>query len=277
MRIQARRIPDATWICCCLSLCLATALGCTRNDAGEALEAEPPATGANVIVEVPPSGDLSDVDTTATRDVVARLARRSTREAAIRDVTATPAEYAPPALYAAASAMFSDGRKNESLFWFYLGQLRARSDANKCRDISARQAVQVLNLQYGAPINEFAFKDTDKLRKVVDEVLEWDRTHPRSYDPRWIALHGMDAFLGTSDAFSDESKWKQIDESTRADYREGFEQGLVHFLRLKAELDTNRDGVITDEERKAYEEKELARVREEIEQTTKKLEIETPR
>jgi hypothetical protein len=124
----------------------------------------------------------------ATQELLGRLATAATRESAIRDITTAPDSYTPPVLYEVASALYADGRKDESVYWFYLGQLRGRSDANKRKDASGQRMIAFFNDRHGSPINRHAFKDLHRLRKVVGDVVAWDRTHQRTYDPRWITM-----------------------------------------------------------------------------------------
>lgn len=188
----------------------------------------------------------------ATKNVLVRLADGATRESAIRDVTTAPDGYAPPVLYAVASALCADGRKDESLFWFYLGQLRGRSDADKRKDGNGQRMIAGFNERYGGPINRHAFKDLNKLRKVVGDVVDWDRTHRRTYDPRWI----LDGAGGRSGALADETRWRRIDEAAREKYQQDFDEVM---RTATHDVDANGDGIISDEEREAFQENGPAR------------------
>ena len=61
---------------------------------------------------------------------------------------------------------------------------------------------------------------------TVQHVLEWDRQTSRYYDPRWVALHGKDAYSKTTIAFKPREEWRQIDELTRQGFEKGFQQLL---------------------------------------------------
>jgi hypothetical protein len=203
----------------------------------------------------PPADWPSDFADGATKEALGRLAGDATRESAIRDITTAPDSYAPPALYEVASALFADGRKDEAMFWFYLGQLRARSDANKRTDAGGQRMVAVFNERHGSHINRHAFKDLNKFRKAVGDAVAWDRTHQRTYDPRWIT----DAAEGRSGELVDETRWPRIDEAAREKYQRDFEDAV----RMAAsEVDANGDGIISDEEREAYQANGPARRRE---------------
>jgi hypothetical protein len=181
----------------------------------------------------------------ATQELLGRLATAATRESAIRDITTAPDSYTPPVLYEVASALYADGRKDESMYWFYLGQLRGRSDANKRKDASGQRMIAFFNDRHGSPINRHAFKDLHRLRKVVGDVVAWDRTHQRTYDPRWITM-GEE---GRSAELFDESSWVKIDQAARETYERDFEDAV---RKAETEVDANGDGLLSDEEREAY-------------------------
>lgn len=157
-------------------------------------------------------------------------------------IKARPEIYAPPVFYVLSHVLFQDGQKDEGAFWFYAGQLRARFDANRCAEASARQAVAVLNRSYGFLINQYVVHDIPKLESLISTVVEWDRKTPYHYDHRWINLHGLHAVLSglegksvaaTPDALSvPEDQWDAIAEQTRADYLRGFQHATA---RMKGE------------------------------------------
>jgi hypothetical protein len=130
--------------------------------------------------------------------------------------------------------LFDQGLRDEGAFWLYAGQLRARYDANRCADVSARQAVAVLTDRFGPPINLYMFKDLPKLEALIPKVVDWDRKTPHDYDHRWINLHGMNAIMESLDGTGKpkplslpRAQWDAIAEKTRADFLAGFRQALA--------------------------------------------------
>ncbi|MGF1512554.1 MAG: hypothetical protein ACFB5Z_02490 [Elainellaceae cyanobacterium] len=176
-----------------------------------------PDTARQIVVA---QSEFSEIDVANQNETFEELLTGS--ESSIEAVLTSPDDFNPPVLYALSRALFESGREEEAMFWFYTGQLRARSDANKSLDVSARAAVDVLNREFGTPINQYAFGDIERLRSTVEAVVARDRAASRSYDPRWILLHGMDAFSGETIRFEPESQWLEIDEQTRVDYLNGF-------------------------------------------------------
>jgi hypothetical protein len=106
--------------------------------------------------------------------------------ALVAAIEADPSLYTPEVLYALSNRLFDDGRKDDGAFWFYAGQLRARFDANRCAEVDARQVVSALTYNYGTKINQYTFQDPEELAALIRRVVEWDRTMPHRYDPRWI-------------------------------------------------------------------------------------------
>lgn len=173
---------------------------------------------------VSPKGEFASIDVKTQNKMFKKLSKG--KSSYIEKVLEKPGEYNPSVLYALSDALFKKGRKDEAMFWFYAGQLRARSDANKSLDKSAGQGVRVLNQTYGMQINQYAFTNIANLESTIDKVVAWDKRTPRSYDPRWIALHGMDAFTKKVVAFEPGEKWTEIDDKTREEYLKGFKQAM---------------------------------------------------
>ncbi len=159
----------------------------------------------------------------------------------VKEIFKSPHNYIPPVFYALSRVLFQEGKKDEASYWFYLAQLRARYDANLCMDKSAKQAVSVLNMEYGPEINKHAFKDIETLKNIVENVVIYVRKNDEDYDHRWINLHGMDAMIGSLEGAKDvvvsekkqmsqpKEKWAEIKEKTIDDYYNGF----MEFVKSK--------------------------------------------
>ena len=145
---------------------------------------------------------------------------------ALEAVLTDPNSYEPPVLFALAQQLYNQGEITPALFWFYTAQLRARSDANKSLDPTTQQGVTELSGQFARDVNRYALGHLDELSTTVQHVLEWDRQTSRYYDPRWVALHGKDAYSKTTIAFKPREEWRQIDELTRQGFEKGFQQLL---------------------------------------------------
>jgi len=205
------------------------------------------ATGATLAADehvMAPRGEYARIDVRLANETIADLSTgtEAEQDRAIEAVLAAPQKYAPPVLYVLSNTLFAKGRKDDGAFWFYAGQLRARFDANRCADVSARQAVAVLNQEFGTPINQYMFKDVPKLEALVAKVVEWDRKTSHDYDHRWINLHGMTAMIESLDSPEGKPKalslpraqWDAIAEKTRSDYVEGVHKALETVAKERA-------------------------------------------
>lgn len=193
-----------------------------------------PFAGAETI-NLPPVGEYAKIDVKLAEQSIKDLTQGSPaeKEKRIAAIKSTPEKYVPAVFYVLSNQLFSQGQKEEGAFWFYAGQLRARYDANRCADISARSGVAVLNQEYGPMINKYMFQHIDKLEALIPKVIDWDRTTPHDYDQRWLNLHGMGAIetsLGDTQKQSlslPEAQWEEIAEKTRKDYMEGFREAMI--------------------------------------------------
>jgi hypothetical protein len=83
--------------------------------------------------------------------------------------------------YGYAARLFNEGRKEEAVLWFYVGQIRFRFDlaAKPDADSSGGPALLAsLNSSIGARINDWAAKDTALWLRQINRALEWDATRP---------------------------------------------------------------------------------------------------
>lgn len=184
--------------------------------------------------------EFAEIDTRLANETIGALMNgdAEVKQRAIAQIKDRPENFAPPVFYVLSEVLFKLGDKDEAAFWFYAGQLRARFDANRCADISARQAVTLLNDRFGPAINQHTFQDIPKLKELVPRVVEWDRRTPHQYDHRWINLHGMNAVIsaqggesGATGFSAPPEEWERIAEKTREDYLSGFEQAMKNRQR----------------------------------------------
>ena len=138
------------------------------------------------------TGVFSEIEVTKHNEAIKSLQGKdkNQKKQAVETIVNNPNDFNPPVLYSLSRELFLQGDKDNAIFWFYVAQLRARYDANLCMDNSAKQAVSVLNNEYGPDINKYAFQDIDKLEKTVNKVVDFVRSNNENYDHRWINLHG---------------------------------------------------------------------------------------
>lgn len=142
---------------------------------------------------------------------------------AMSDVMSQSDKFSPAVLYPLSRALFVLDRKDEAAEWFYKAQLRAKFDAYRTEDISARQLTIILNDFFGKPINAHALQTPEKLRPLILKVIEWDKSTPHNYDPNWMAPHGIGVY---DDKTPGPSDWKKLAEDTRAEYLDGLDHSL---------------------------------------------------
>lgn len=162
-------------------------------------------------------------------DVLLRSQDEQLKQQTIDSILKKPNDYNPTVIYALSNILFTQDRKDDAVYWFYIAQLRARYDANLCLEVSARQIVSALNAGYGPTINQYAFNDIDKLHKIVIKVVEFVRTNEENYDHRWVNLHGMAAVLAKTGGTSQKTelsepkeKWAEIKKQTIDNYYNDF-------------------------------------------------------
>ena len=194
-----------------------------------------PVCAKDVVVE--PAESHRSIDTKLSIDTIKKLKSESAEERAstVKQILETPGNYAPPVLYLLSSVLFDEGRKDEAMFWFYAGQIRGTFDANRCADVSARQAIPTLNQLFSSRINQYAFQDVAKLKATVEKALEWDVKTEYKYDHRWINLHGMGAFTGSGGSALSlpKEEWDRIAKETRDKYRASFDEALKRLEKKK--------------------------------------------
>lgn len=187
-------------------------------------------------IEIAPKGLYAEIDVQRSNDLLKFLLKGEpeVKLKAAEEVLKNPNNYNPTVLFGLSQVLFNSDRKDEACFWFYVAQLRARYDANLCMDKTATSGLTVLNEQYGPEINQYAFKDINKLKETVANVVGYVRTNEENYDHRWMNLHGMDAINASLDKGAGskakqkelsqpKANWKAIKEKTINDYYADFQ------------------------------------------------------
>ena len=181
--------------------------------------------------KINPKGIFKEIDVARHNEAIEILngKNKKLKQQTVDSILKNPNIYNPPVIYALSRELFSQDKKDDATYWFYVAQLRARYDANLCMDNSAKQAVSVLNNEYGPDINKYAFQDIDKLEKTVNKVVDFVRSNNEHYDHRWINLHGMWAVLAgqsdepeTRELSKPKDEWEAIKKKTVDDYYNGF-------------------------------------------------------
>lgn len=196
-------------------------------------------------ITVAPTGEYATINMAASNKLIQSLqsSSRSERDQAAQVVLDNPQSVIPPVLCQLSAVLFERGEKDEAAFWFQAGRLRARYDANRCADVSAREAVGVLTQRYGPDINKYLFQDDERLKRTVHRAVEWEEKTPHDYDHRWINLHGLHAIQSGLDPNGKSAKaplslpedqWPRIAQETRDTYLKGLDEALEIIAKIRA-------------------------------------------
>ena len=93
----------------------------------------------------------------------------------------------PSVVYLYAARLFKENRKDEAVFWFYVGQLRYRYHLAANPELSPDKDPAVmasLNATVGQMINEWAGADPIAWARAMDRALDWDASHDNSTTPK---------------------------------------------------------------------------------------------
>lgn len=91
------------------------------------------------------------------------------------------AEHAPPiTLVLLAKRLYDVDRRDEAVFWFYVGQLRWRACLIQSRNCDG-QTFSRLFETVGPDINQYAFRTIPAFSSMVESVLAWDASHHDDY------------------------------------------------------------------------------------------------
>ena len=129
----------------------------------------------------------------------------------IKEVMNSPDSFAPPVLMSYAVQVFRAGNYETAMFWYYTAQLRARN---------------------------FAKLNPEKLEITMKQVLEWDKTAVRKYNPKWVAVLGSEAKVSTKIRFIPEDQYAMADSETRRGWEQGFQAVLK---KLKEQRDEKEE------------------------------------
>ncbi|MBD1387224.1 hypothetical protein IDJ75_18190 [Mucilaginibacter rigui] len=188
--------------------------------------------------QVEPKGIYKEINTDRDSKIMGQLMSESSikKQSLIDSVQKNPNVYIPPVIYALSYALFQQNKKDDAIYWFYLAQLRARYDVNRCTDKTASAAQY--NQLFGPSINEYAFAHLDILEKTIPKVITFVESNEELYDQRWINLSGMDAMsagLGgkaeSKNLSINKAKWPKIKSETIKDYSDGFNEALASFKK----------------------------------------------
>jgi hypothetical protein len=89
----------------------------------------------------------------------------------------------PTEYYQRATALFQDGKKDDAVFLFYLGQMRYWTHLQAHPGDGDAAQFASLSDSIGQPLNQYAFGDVPAFARTLDAVLAYDETHPDPLTP----------------------------------------------------------------------------------------------
>lgn len=103
------------------------------------------------------------------------------------ELTQKASELHPSAIYVLASKLFREGKKDDSVFWFYVGQLRYRVYLTANPDLARSSDAALfgsLNATLGQSVNEYAGADPDNWVKQIKRAKQWDADNSNKFSPK---------------------------------------------------------------------------------------------
>jgi hypothetical protein len=87
--------------------------------------------------------------------------------------------------YVYAARLYSEGAKDDAVFWYYVGQLRGRIYFRAHRgQQEPNEAFSAMTAELGESINFYAGNDPVKWANTIDHVLAWDDAHDDPFTPK---------------------------------------------------------------------------------------------
>ncbi len=107
--------------------------------------------------------------------------------------------------------------KDEAVFWFSFGKLRAVEDVRMCKDESAGQQVAIYGMLARNTVKYMNEKGNQYILEQLEKAVEKDEKTLLRPAPTWACYHGISAFSGKVDTLP-QSKFEDIKKETRENY-----------------------------------------------------------
>lgn len=164
-----------------------------------------------------PQGIYATINQSGADSAIRQLAQLipTPRREAIAAAVASAPRQSPPVLYALANAIAQDdAAMSDAVFWYHVGRIRAVYDGLRCKDPTARNAVNILGKGLNPDLTRFQRQNRQRTLQIAELAIKWDQQNARDYDHRWINLWGKVArySAGTdpSELTVPESEWPAI-------------------------------------------------------------------
>ncbi len=189
---------------------LALLLLCALTAAAQTPAPEP-------VANARPQGIYATINLSGTESAIRQLGQLipHERREAIGAAVANAAKLSPPVLYALANAVsLDDVNMPDAVFWHHVGRIRAVYDGLRCKDPTARDAINVLGKGLSPDISRYQRQHRQYTLEIAQRAIAWDQKNPHSYDHRWINLYGKvarySAGADPAELTVPESEWPDI-------------------------------------------------------------------
>jgi hypothetical protein len=164
-----------------------------------------------------PQGIYATINMSGTESAIRQLGQLVPyeRRTAISAAEPNAPRLSPPVLYALANAIsLDDAQMRNAVFWYHVARLRAVYDGLRCKDPTARNAVNILGKGISPDISRYQRQNRQDTLQIAEAAVKWDQHNTRNYDHRWINLYGkvarVSAGTDPTELTVPESEWPAI-------------------------------------------------------------------
>ncbi|MEI6055897.1 MAG: hypothetical protein WCR55_07545 [Lentisphaerota bacterium] len=182
--------------------------------------------------EVQPQGVYAQIDTKREMQAIDSLLNGNDKVKAqtAKEIVDHSDQYCPAVFFFLSRYFFYENKDDDAIFWLYAGRIRMWYDVKKCTDKSVEDSVDAMSAQLPDLLRSIQFENIENSKKLLKKAAEWDRSTLHNYDPAWIALHGLGAFMPNADKVTLDSlnipkdKWAALAEENRSEYLKDYDE-----------------------------------------------------
>lgn len=132
------------------------------------------------------------------------------------DIINYPEKVLPLYYISIADDIFKTNKK-KAVFLFMVGRFRSVQDVMMCKDETARSAIAVFPYMAEKTTDYISEMNKKELANILQDVLDWDKSHVKRPAPDWICYHGMQAFEDGAVQTLPARNFKKVLKQTRKD------------------------------------------------------------
>jgi hypothetical protein len=192
-----------------------------------------PSTLAETRIALPPKGEYATIHTQPTIAIVEKLQDNAPQKELEIQIIQHSGNYIPTVLFTLANRLYQKGDIENALFWLHASRLRVKLDAELCTDKSSQAALFTFDVNTSPGLRKKNRENLLKLKKIIEQVIQWDERTPYNYDRRWISLHGtraIDTSLGNVVPLKPltvpKDQWDVLAQKNREAYRQAINTAI---------------------------------------------------